>query len=82
MRLSIVFMESIPYFFILLLLTLSSYDYSILYNKLSKETGKRQSPPFRAIRKEGDIMSTYEEFMIILTACSLLIAILNYTHRK
>ena len=27
-------------------------------------------------------MSTYEEFMIILTACSLLIAILNYTHRK
>ena len=27
-------------------------------------------------------MSTYEEFMIILTACSLLIAILNYTHEN
>jgi hypothetical protein len=27
-------------------------------------------------------MSTYEEFMIILTACSLLVAILNFTHRK
>lgn len=27
-------------------------------------------------------MSTYEEFMILLTACNLLIAILTFTHRK
>ena len=44
--LSIVFMESIPYFLF--------YYF------------QQQSPPFRAIRKEGDIMSTYEEFMIII----------------
>ena len=27
-------------------------------------------------------MSTYEEFMIILTTASLIIAILNYTHKN
>lgn len=30
----------------------------------------------------GMLMSTYEEFMIILATASLIIAILNYTHRK
>ena len=44
--LSIVFMESIPYFLF--------YYF------------QQQNPPFRAIRKEGYIMSTYEEFMIII----------------
>ena len=39
---------------------------------------QQQSPPFRAIRKEGDIMSTYEEFMVILTVNLLIAAILNY----
>ena len=56
--LSIVFMESIPHFFILLLL------FVFYVRRLNKATGKRQSPPFRVIRKEGDIISTYEEFMI------------------
>lgn len=28
------------------------------------------------------LMSTYEEFMIILTAVNVIIAILNYTHKK
>ena len=27
-------------------------------------------------------MSTYEEFMVILTCASLIVAILNYTHKK
>lgn len=27
-------------------------------------------------------MSTYEEFMIILATASLIVAILNYTHKK
>ena len=35
-------------------------------------------PPILEIPERGRIfMSTYEEFMIILTACSLLVAILN-----
>lgn len=28
------------------------------------------------------IMSTYEEFMVILTVALLIVAILNYTHKK
>ena len=39
-------------------------------------------PPFPSLAEGVVDMSTYEEFMIILTACSLLVAILNFTHRK
>lgn len=39
-------------------------------------------PPFPSLVEGVVDMSTYEEFMIILTACSLLVAILNFTHRK
>ena len=56
--LSITYLHLIPHFFILLLL------FVFYVRQLNKATGKRQSPPFRVIRKEGDIISTYEEFMI------------------
>lgn len=56
---------------------ISIFTYSIFY----KAVDKVQSTIFEFMGRSG-IISTYEEFMIILTACSLLIAILNYTHRK
>ncbi len=56
---------------------ISIFTYSIFY----KAVDKVQSTIFEFMGRSG-IMSTYEEFMIILTACSLLIAILNYTYRK
>ena len=34
------------------------------------------------LRKVVIIMSTYEEFMILLTFALLIVAILNYTHKK
>lgn len=39
-------------------------------------------PPALSLAERGGIMSTYEEFMIILTTVSLVVAILNYTHKK
>ena len=38
--------------------------------------------PFRVLRKGGIIMSTYEEFMVLLTIGLLICAILNLTHKK
>ncbi len=40
------------------------------------------SIPASSLAEGVVIMSTYEEFMIILTTASLIIAILNYTHKK
>lgn len=38
---------------------------------------------FRVLTEGGDsFMSTYEEFMIILTTAMLIVAILNYTHKE
>ena len=46
-------------------------------------TGERAAPPaFRVLRKGVVFMSTYEEFMVILTAALLIVAILNFTHKK
>ena len=35
-----------------------------------------------SLAQEGMLMSTYEEFMIILAFASLIVAILNFTHKK
>ena len=40
------------------------------------------SIPASSLAEGVVIMSTYEEFMIILITASLIIAILNYTHKK
>ncbi|MCI8781978.1 MAG: hypothetical protein HFG84_00920 [Dorea sp.] len=37
---------------------------------------------FRALRKVVILMSTYEEFMILLTFASLVVAILNMKNKK
>ena len=40
-------------------------------------------PPVLSFAEKGwYLMSTYEEFMIILATASLIISILNYTHKK
>ncbi len=39
-------------------------------------------PPFPSLAEGVVDMSTYEEFMIILTVGLLIVAILNYAHRK
>ena len=48
---------------------------------LPRQLGGR-FPPASSLAEGVVIMSTYEEFMIILTTASLIIAILNYTHKK
>lgn len=37
--------------------------------------------PFRVLSERGMLMSTYEEFMIILTAGLLIVAILNMKNK-
>nr|DAS84956.1 MAG TPA: hypothetical protein [Caudoviricetes sp.] len=49
---------------------------------LPGQLGRTAFHLFRSLTEEVVSMSTYEEFMIILTVCSLLVAILNFTHRK
>ena len=44
--------------------------------------GGRALTHSETLRKVVIIMSTYEEFMIMLTAVNVIIAILNYTHKK
>lgn len=39
-------------------------------------------PPVPSLAEGVVLMSTYEEFQIILTTALLIIAILNYTHKK
>ena len=59
-----------------------SYDY---YNKniicLPRELGDVLSPDPRPYGR-GDFMSTYEEFMVIIAIASLIVSILNLTHKK
>lgn len=44
--------------------------------------GGRASTCSEPVWKGVVFMSTYEEFMVILTCASLIVAILNYTHKK
>ena len=44
--------------------------------------GGRALTQSETLRKVVIIMSTYEEFMVILTVALLIVAILNYTHKK
>ena len=44
--------------------------------------GGRARTHSETLRKVVIIMSTYEEFMIMLTAVNVIIAILNYIHKK
>ncbi len=37
--------------------------------------------PFRVLRKGGTLMSTYEEFMVIMTVGLLIVAILNLKNK-
>lgn len=48
---------------------------------LPRQLGGR-FPPVSSLVEEVVIMSTYEEFMIILTIGLLIVAILNLTHKK
>ena len=55
------------------------------YNKniicLPRELGDVLSPDPRPYGR-GDFMSTYEEFMVIIAIASLIVSILNLTHKK
>ena len=44
---------------------------------LTRAAGRACDHPFRVLRKEMVLMSTYEEFMVILTVALLIVAILN-----
>ena len=48
---------------------------------LPRELGDVLSPDPRPYGR-GDIMSTYEEFMVIIAFASLNVSILNLTHKK
>lgn len=50
------------------------------HNTFNREAGGRAAPV--PSLSEVVHMSTYEEFMILLTFASLIISILNYTHKK
>ncbi len=50
------------------------------HNTLAQATEGRF--PSSLVLRGGGYMSTYEEFMIILTTGLLIIAILNFTHKK
>lgn len=56
---------------------ISIFTYSIFY----KAVDKVQSTIFEFMGRSG-IMSTYEEFMIILNAGLLIVAILNLKNKK
>lgn len=49
---------------------------------LPGQLGRVDSIRFGGLTKGVVIMSTYEEFMIILNVALLIIAILNFTHKK
>ena len=44
--------------------------------------GGRAAARFEPARKGWCLMSTYEEFMIILTVALLIVSILSYTNKK
>lgn len=54
--------------------------YILLY--LSEQTGDVLSPILKSGMRGVIIMSTYEEFMVLLATASLIVAILNYVHKK
>ena len=56
---------------------ISIFTYSIFY----KAVDKVQSTIFEFMGRSG-IMSTYEEFMVILTVAVLIVAILDYVNHK
>ena len=55
------------------------FSFTIIY--LPRQLGGR-FPPASSLVEGVVIMSTYEEFMIILTVGLLIVAILNYTNKK
>ena len=49
---------------------------------LNRAAGRAAMLPFRVLRKGGGtLMSTYEEFMVILTVGLLIVAILNLKNK-
>ena len=48
----------------------------------TKAAGRAAVHPFRVLRKGVVLMSTYEEFMVILTVALLIVAILNLKNKK
>lgn len=54
--------------------------YYIIY--LPGQLGDVLSPPSDTLRKAVIIMSTYEELSLIVSTALLIVAILNYTHKK
>lgn len=59
-----------------------SDKFSMNLISLPGQLGRGDSIRFGGLTKGVVIMSTYEEFMIILTVVNVIIAILNYTHKK
>ena len=49
---------------------------------LTKAAEQAARYPTRVLRKGGMLMSTYEEFMIILTVGLLIVSILNMKNKK
>ena len=49
---------------------------------LTQTAGRAAVHPFRVLRKGVVLMSTYEEFMVILTVALLIVAILNMKNKK
>ena len=49
---------------------------------LTRGAGGRALTQSETLRKVVIIMSTYEEFMVILTVALLIVAILSLTHKK
>ena len=52
------------------------------YNILDRAASRAAAVPALSLGREGCLMSTYEEFQIILGVAMLIVAILNYTHKK
>lgn len=48
---------------------------------LTKAAGRAAVHPFRVLRKGVVLMSTYEEFMVILTVALLIVAVLNLKNK-
>lgn len=53
---------------------------NIIY--FTRQLGRTAFHSFRSLTEGVVLMSTYEEFMIILATASLIVAILNLTHKK
>ena len=54
----------------------------VLYNILTRAVGGRALTYSDTLRKAVIIMSTYEELSLIVSTALLIVAILNYTHKK